>query len=195
MKKLDKDFLNKKKRFEHYSKKIEKLKIRKDQKSKMGKSLSKKEIERISRNELKLSNSREMYLDSIKSLSKRSIFTKNKSIDLICPMLSSLCYTIKSLNTGTRDTSSTLGTIYSKFLESEDAKNYSKNLVREIIFADPELHEYKEAIIGRQNKSSFMDFYNQREDLRQAALEEPKAPKKIEDHHIPPNITFPKPSK
>ena len=108
-----------------------------------------------------MSNSRNLALDSLRELSDSCLKAHTESLDIVCPIISGMCFSINELSKNSKDITRNFGEIYPKFQKREEVRSYLNDLFKEAIFADSK-YELERDRLFQENNTSFMDFYNQR---------------------------------
>lgn len=185
LKVLNNDLKSKGAKFTHYTTKIRNLKSAKLNKKIQGKSLSKKNINRLSRNELKLSNSRDNYLSGVKSIQSKIYQTKNESLDLICPLISTFSFNLSTLGLRCQSAYQGLSKAYDTFLQREDSSKYELDIYKQVIFEDPRFENVKDSAFSKHQSSSFLNFYEKRQNKEMYDDSQLPLVTQKHDHQIP----------
>jgi len=121
---------------QHYYTKIGKLDNEKRSKEAKGKCLDDKSLERLSRNDDKLNNAVSTCAESLRILNKHFILVENKTVDFMCPILSSFSRTVNGMNKQTAEASQRLEHIGYQFDELDPQHTPIKNIYSECIQND-----------------------------------------------------------
>ena len=110
-----------------------------------------------------------MTLEKLKELDQLCKKCHVDSIDIVCPTLAGLSYSLETVNRENMDFYDTLGKLSPEFQKDEDPLVYLPHLYKNAIFSDSKFEAERERLY-RDNNTSFVDFFKQRQSLRQSMI-------------------------